>query len=200
MYFLSQWKTILAAAFVLTAPLLHAQEAPTVSRPVDVAVMYTAEHMQYSFGNNIWLQGGSGELAVALKDHFGIVANVTGEKFSGAIGFSSLSEVAFTSGPRYTHALGHGPARLAQSRLFAEALFGGVHGFNGVFPYSNGASETSNAFAMQAGGGYDIDWKHGIAFRPFDVHFVRTDLPNGSSNRQHDVRVSAGIVWRPVDR
>jgi len=32
------------------------------SQPVDAAVMFNAEHTQYTYGNNFWLYGASGEL------------------------------------------------------------------------------------------------------------------------------------------
>ena len=58
----------------------------------------------------------------------------------------------------------------------------------------------SRDFKLQLGGGYGRSLQPCRAFRVLDVHYVRTDLPNGSTNRQNDLLLGAGIVWRPVDR
>jgi outer membrane immunogenic protein len=181
----------LGAAVTGYAQNLHTQE----SQPVDVAVMFNAEHAQYSYGNNFWMYGGSGELAFRLKYNFSLVVNETGMTAQGNSGANSFSRTMTTAGPRYTLPLGH-----TRSRIFAEGLFGGVHGFNSVFPSTNGALQTANAFGMQLGGGYDLKINNTWSFRVVDVHYVRTDLPNGFSNRQQDLLLGTGIVWRPVDR
>jgi hypothetical protein len=164
------------------------------SQPVDVAVMFNAERAEYSYGNNFWLYGGSGEVAAHLKYNLSLVVNVTGVTSQGSSGRNSFSKVMTTAGPRYTLPLGH-----MRSRIFAEGLFGGVHGFNSVFPATNGLLQSANAFAMQLGGGYDLSLSHTWALRVIDVHYVRTDLPNGFTNKQQDLLLGAGIVWRPVD-
>jgi hypothetical protein len=87
-----------------------------------------------------------------------------------------------------------------RTQVFAEDLFGGVHGFNSVFPSINGAPPSANAFAMQIGGGLDYSVSSTLSIRVIDAHYVRTDLPNGFTNRQSDLLLGAGIVWRPFDR
>jgi hypothetical protein len=83
-----------------------------------------------------------------------------------------------------------------RSRVFVEGHVGGVHGFDGVFPAANSANFSANAFAMQTGGGYDIDFNKKISFRPIAASYVLTHLPNGASNTQNDLKVGAGVVFR----
>jgi hypothetical protein len=184
---------LLTALCVVAAPVVHGQRAGK-SQPVDVAVMFNAERAQYSYGNNFWPYGGSGEVAAHLKYNVSLVVNVTGVTSPGSSDQNSFSKVMTTAGPRYTLPLGH-----TRSRIFAEGLFGGVHGFSGVFPTKNGPLQAATAFALQLGGGYDLSLSQTWALRVIDMHYVRTDLPNGFTNRQQDLLIGAGIVWRPVD-
>jgi len=161
---------------------------------LDLAAMYTTERSNYSYGSNIWLQGGAAEAALPVKWHLGAVANLTGEHTGGKNGGSPFSEVAFTVGPRYTWALVHAYLH-TQTRLFGEALFGGVHGFDAPFPTSAGPASSFNAFAMQIGAGFDVDLGRHFAVRPLDLHYVQTHLPNGGTNRQNDLRLGFGVVY-----
>jgi outer membrane immunogenic protein len=186
-------KYILAAAFgVSAASVIDAQSVST--QPVDVAVLFNAEHTQYSYGSNFWLYGGSGEVAVRFHYNLGLVVNATGVSSSGSATSQSFSKIMTTAGPRYRLPLKH-----MRSQLFVEGLFGGVHGFDSVFPSANGPLPSANAFAMQLGGGYDLSLNRTWSLRVIDIHYLRTDLPNGATNQQHDLLIGAGIVWRPID-
>ena len=174
-----------------------ASPSPRESQPMDFAVMFNAEHAQYSYGSGFWMFGGSAEVAIKLKYNFSLAINSTGTASSGVNGGVPFSKVMTTAGPRYTLPLGHSSA--GRSRIFVEGLFGGVHGFNSTFPATAGPLTSANSVAMQLGGGYEWSLKRAWAIRVLDVHYVRTDLPNGSTNRQNDLLLGAGIVWRPVD-
>jgi hypothetical protein len=152
--------------------------------------MYVAERSKLTFGDSFWMQGGSGELNFPAYKRISLAMNVTGARNgnlnSGNLGFSKVS---FVAGPRYTMGL-------HKSRIYAEGLVGGVHGFDSTFPASNAANFSANSLAVQVGGGYDIDWNNRISFRPIAASYVLTHLPNGASNSQNDFKVAAGIVFR----
>jgi hypothetical protein len=171
---------------------VHAQapKPPTPAPIVDVSFLYVAEHTKVTYGSSVWLQGGSGELAFPLYKNLGLAMNVTGaHKSALTSGGPGVSKVSFVAGPRFTYPMRH-------ARVFGEALFGGVHGFAGAFPGVTTVVSSANAFALQAGGGLDIDWNRQVSFRPIDASYVRTQLPNGGTNVQHDLRLAAGIVLR----
>ena len=71
-----------------------------------------------------------------------------------------------------------------------------MHGFDAVFPSVSGARKAANAFAMQAGGGVDLDLRKYLALRLIQASYVRTSLPNGSDSLQNNLKLAAGIVWR----
>jgi hypothetical protein len=101
------------------------------------------------------------------------------------------SLISFTAGPRYTYKVDHH----LTSRLFIETLFGGTHAFGAAFPAPGGPAQSVNVFAMQLGGGYDIDLGSHFAIRVIDAHYVQTRIPNGTNNTQNDLRLGAGIVY-----
>jgi hypothetical protein len=183
--------TLLAVALGMVSTPAHAQAAakePT-AQTADFALMFVAEQTKYTFGSNIWLQGGAAEAALPLPHHFGAVLNLTGGHSAGTNGGQPLSEISFTAGPRYTVETG------SRSRLFIETLFGGTHAFGAAFPAPGGPAQSVNVFAMQLGGGYDIDLGSHFAIRVIDAHYVQTRIPNGTNNTQNDLRLGAGIVY-----
>lgn len=187
--------TLLAVALgILSSTPAHAQAAAKepAAQTADFALMYVTERTKYTFGSNIWLQGGAAEAALPLPHHFGAVFNVTGGHSAGKNGGTQLSEISFTLGPRYTYEFDHH----VSSRFFVETLFGGAHGFDSAFPTATGPAQSVNVFAMQLGGGYDVDLGSHFAVRVIDAHYVQTRLPNGTNNTQNDLRLGAGIVYR----
>jgi hypothetical protein len=185
-------KALLCGALVTATTAAFAQNAPMkeTGSIADVSVMYSVEHAKVIGSDSVWLQGGSGELAFPLYRNLGATLNVTGAR-SGDLGTGRgcFSKVAFVAGPRYT-------VPLRKFRVYGEALFGGVHGFDATFPSVDGAQTSANAFAMQAGGGLDMDWKRHIAIRVIEASYIRTDLPNGGSNIQNDLKLTTGITLR----
>lgn len=186
-------KKALLCGLLIVSHALIAQNTLGKAKPVptlDLGFLYSTERAKLTTGDNFWLQGGSGEVAFPVYRSLGVAMNLTGAHADN-LGTDkvSFSKVAFTAGPRYT--LG-----LHRYRIFAEALFGGVHGFDAVFPSASGAQKSANAFALQAGGGVDVDWKKHLAIRLIEVDYVRTSLPNGSDNVQNSLKLATGVVWR----
>jgi hypothetical protein len=80
--------------------------------------------------------------------------------------------------------------------LFADALFGGIHAFDGAFSVAAGTNSSANAFATQLGGGLDLNLGKDFGIRPLEVDYVRTTLPNSASNTQDNLRLAFGITYR----
>jgi hypothetical protein len=98
-----------------------------------------------SGGGNFWAQGGSVDAGFTFFHGFGVAANFTGDHTSNIAPGVDLGLLEFMAGPRYTLRAGS----KHESRVFAEALFGGVHGFDSVFPVSLTVSNTANSFAIK---------------------------------------------------
>jgi hypothetical protein len=70
-----------------------------------------------------------------------------------------------------------------------------VHGFNGVYPASSSTTSSANAFALQAGGGFNYYLTKQWGLRLFEADYVRTALPNNAANIQNDLRLGFGVTY-----
>lgn len=180
----------ISAASALT---LRAQ-VPASRSPheVDLAVTWNAQRNHLTNGTSFWRQGGALELSAEVTHGFGAAINISGSHVSNINGTGvSLTTINTTFGPRYTWASHSG--KLA---LFGQGLIGESHGLDGVFPSPQGSQAEFNTFALQTGGGLDLRLRSRFAVRPIQVDWVRTQYPNGATNVQNDLRLSAGIVLR----
>lgn len=160
------------------------------SKTLDLGLMYSTQVTNYVASQKFWMQGGGVDAAYPVYRQFSGVVNFSVLRGNGSQADDvSLMTTTFTAGPRYTRSFSK------RSRLFGEALFGVTHGSDSVFPTSTGQTTSATAFALQAGAGYDLQWREHIAFRIPAVDYVRTDLPNGAANVQNVLRISAGVVF-----
>ena len=58
----------------------------------------------------------------------------------------NLGTMTFVAGPRYVYEFVKHKPRKLQTQFFGDGLFGGVHGFDGLFPTSSGAETSANSF------------------------------------------------------
>lgn len=123
-----------------------------------------------------------------------------------------LGKISFGVGPRYTVDVSRYTKRLSHDhsvRVFGQFLFGESHSFNTYIPYTiqygnqgTGAGatpqyiyETTNTcVSEEGGGGIDIGMGR-FSIRPIQGAWVRTHVPDGNTNRQESVRLSAGIAF-----
>lgn len=194
---------LLFGGSVLMSLCAQAQQASPMSghtTDIDVAVTFVAERAKIVSVDCgcFWLYGGSTDIAFTFFHGLGVAANLTGEHASDIQPGVDLDKVMFAMGPRYTYSpqkwnnhylASHGMA------FFGEGLVGGVHGFNTVFPSSNGAQGAASSFAIQVGGGMDLRVSKTIGIRAFEAHYVRSTLPNNADNVQHDLRLAGGISF-----
>ena len=164
-----------------------------IAAPIEIFVGYSNLHANQGPGQCgcFNMNGGSTEVAFHTWRWFSAVADLTGER-TGSVngGPQGLSLTSFTAGPRFTYPIHH---RYAP---FVQALVGAVHGFDTYFPVTSGSTGAANGFALLAGGGLDIRMKSWLAIRPVQADYFLTQLPNGGDNRQNNLRLSAGVVFR----
>jgi hypothetical protein len=175
------------------AGLLAQAQKPTVithGADVDVAITYVAERAKIASIDCgcFWLQGGSGDLAITFSHGLGVAANLTGVHAANVAPGIDLDKVLFAMGPRYTYDRG-------RWALFGEALFGGAHAFNTIFPSSTGVVGGASSYAMMFGGGLDFQAARHIRLRALEADYVRSTLPNNANNTQNDLRLAAGLSF-----
>jgi hypothetical protein len=190
--------TMMIPAFVGAQQVQTGSKSQAIS--TDLAVTYVAEraNLESESCGCFWLQGGSGEAAVTFYHGLGMAVNVTGEHASNIGPGVDLSKLSVTAGPRYTVSTSRYTAHLLKkqpTRIFGEALFGGVHAFDSIFPESMGTTASAGSFSMQVGGGVDVGLGKGFGIRALEVDYVRSELPNVGSNTQNDLRLAFGISY-----
>ncbi len=157
----------------------------------DVAFTYDTVLANVTTGNEFWMQGGSAQAEARLWRRLYGVADVAGLHASNVNGSGiGLDLITATFGPRYTWS----PHRRVV--LFGQVLAGEVHGFNSIFPSSSGTNSTGNSFALQIGGGINLPLTYHFLVRAFDADWLRTQLPNATTNVQNNLRLGIGMVYR----
>jgi hypothetical protein len=143
------------------------------------------------------MQGESIELSATLYRGFGVALNFSGAQLSDISPSSfDLTMLTTTVTPRYTWSLELRGDPQQRIDVFGQALVGVANGLHSAFPTSSGTQSDANSFALQVGGGVDVVLTKGLTVRPLQVDWIRTELPNGSTNLQNSLRLSAGIVFR----
>lgn len=142
--------------------------------------------------NGFWMQGGSIQVHARLWHGLGIVGDVAGMHTASTSGSKvGLDLLTATFGPRYTWAPAHG-----HYSIFGQALAGEANGLDSVFPSSLGTKASASSVAVYLGGGVNLGLKHRIALRLFEADWLRTELPNSTTNVQNSLRLGSGIVFR----
>lgn len=167
---------------------------------VDLAATYTEQYSNLVSTPTFWHGGGSVEISAQYYRGFGLAGNIAGTQTGNAADSGvGLSVVTATFGPRYTFDRPFGMERKKSLAIFGQGLVGTAWGFNSYFPSSTGATWDASSLALQVGGGVDFGSRH-WAIRAFQADWLRTQLPNGTTNVQNTLRLGAGIVFRIPQR
>jgi hypothetical protein len=186
---------MLAAGAASTPGMAAAQNAP-----IDLAVTYDALHTNHITAQNFWMQGGAMELGARAYRGLGIAARVEGlHAGTNSSTGEPLSLVTAVFGPRYTI-----ETRSQRYAIFGEGLAGISNGFHSLFSEGSGpvgsvnagTTSSSNALAVDVGGGLDVQLNRRFAVRAFRASYLRTQFPNTTTNVQNSLSLSAGVVVR----
>ena len=174
-----------------TPSAARAQAAPS-PHPVSVAVEYTYVRTNIAPGCACFsLNGGSAQVLVSLTRNVDALADITLATQSAITPDSyTLTQLNYTFGARYLPT-----DRSARYQPFAEARLGGASAFGNLSPQRTGYGG-SNAFAVEAGGGLQVRLRPHVTVIPFEANYLLTTFSNGADNRQNDLRLSAGLLFR----
>jgi len=163
-----------------------------VHSSLDVAILYTPLLTNVVSADRFTMQGGTLQMHGQFYRGWGAVADVSVlQSASSGSARVGLDLVASTFGARYTWAL---PRR--RFSFFGQGTLGEVNGLNSTFPSLPLATATGKSIAFQAGGGITIGVSRRFALRALDAEWLRTQLPNSTTNVQNSLRIGAGIVFR----
>jgi hypothetical protein len=196
-------ETLLLSATMMTST--HAQTSSAAPHKVreqdsihtpEVAVTYDLERGKISntADTSFWLLGGGVEVALPIARGFGIAATLTGQSAANIQPGVNLSKLSYLAGPRFTVSSSRFTVHHV-SKVFGNILFGGARAFNSLFPGLGAPASTANAFALQLGGGLDLALANGFSLRALEIDYVRTGLPNNSTNSQDDLHLAFGLSY-----
>jgi hypothetical protein len=177
----------------LAVSSLAAQDVPSdPQRRLEVAVMYTPLRANENTSDEFWMQGGAAQIHGRFWRNLGVVADVAGLHVAN-IGSSGvgLDMLTTTFGPRFTWSTLH-----LKLSIYGQGLVGEANAFNGVFPAQAGTTTSAKSLAVLVGGGASLDVRPNLAVRVMEADWLRTQLPNATTNVQNNLRLGAGIVFR----
>jgi outer membrane immunogenic protein len=188
-------KNYLGIVVLLLAGALNA--AAQEPSKLDLSVHYSYIHARQvpSGGCCFQMNGGGISLTYYAKRSLGLEADI-GSAYNGNVNGSgfNLNLTSYLFGPRISL---HREQRWSP---YGHVLFGGGHAggtlYTRGFSVGSGSPAAQNAFMMAAGGGLEVALK-----RRFGLHLLQADwyfgkFPNGSQDRQNNLRLSAGIIFR----
>lgn len=175
---------MLKSAWVFCLLLFLAISAVAQDYPrVEVFGGYSYVHSNFA-GTGLNFNGGSGSIAVNVTQVIGLVGDFGGyhNNTSGV----STNNFTYLFGPKFAY---RGNERVTP---YFHVLLGGIHASSSF----GTVSASSNAFALAIGGGLDAKVAPHIAIRVAQIDYLLTKLQDDKDDRQNNVRVSAGIVFR----
>lgn len=190
--------------------------APSVREPgstpkVDIFLGYSYLRAapELASGNRLVdLNGGSASIAFNLSRYLAIAADFGGyddTRLRLAGPGANPPSVADSSGSAFTYLFGPRLSFRNHSRItpFAQVLLGAAHAGKVTLSSCTGSSCTplpaQTAFALTAGGGFDIRLVRHISIRAIQAEYLMTrfsDPTTGAGNTQNDLRLSAGLLFR----
>jgi hypothetical protein len=198
----------LVALILLTAGTILAQDNTFPKVETSPAFMFIRTPTSFTapngtkFNESFNCAGGGGTFAYNFTSLLGIAADLGGCKYLGETVPALSSKVSgsdftFMFGPRFTF-------RSASAfRPFFEVNFGGNRlslKCNSGTPCS-GITYTKDAFALTAGGGFDIKLSKKFALRLIQAEYLYTRFGNScqfalcsNNNNQNSLRIKSGIV------
>ena len=190
--------------------------APSVREPrstpkVDIFLGYSYLRAVPELANGnrlVDLNGGSASIAFNLSRYFALAADFGGyddTRLRLAGPGANPPTVVDSGGSAFTYLFGPRLSFRNHSRVtpFAQVLFGAAHAGQVSLSGCTGSSCTplpaQTAFAMTAGGGFDIRLARHISIRAIQAEYLMTrfsDPTTGAGNTQNDLRFSAGLLFR----
>ncbi len=188
-------KALLAGVCMMASSWAWSQSATSEEQAparFDEALTYNSLLANVTTGDEFSMQGGSAQVQARLWHRLCAVADVAGLHAGNVNGTAiGLDLITATFGPRYVWSPSH-----HRVVFFGQALVGEAHGMNSIFPSSSGTNSTGNSLALQIGGGVDLPLTYHFSVRALDADWLRTQLPNATTNVQNNLRLGIGIVYQ----
>ena len=146
--------------------------------------------------DNFYLRGATIDYGTDLFHGMGPVVSFNGLAVTNLRKQIDIHQASFLAGGRYTYSRGHITPTIwnRKGSIFGEGLFGLTLATSGIYPDGNKLVSNASGFTYAFGGGINYNIYHAFELRLMSHYFI-TDLPNGGSNQQRNIQVSAGVNW-----
>lgn len=169
-------------------------------RSSDFGMVYVQERSNFispgaAGSHYFYLRGASVDYGMSLWKGIGVTGSATGIAVSNLNSNVDIQHIEFLGGVRYTYNLGHiTPTTWGRhGGIFAEGKAGYTFAIAGQYPQNGTIQSSAAALTYAGGGGINVHIYQRFDLRLIEVHYVRTQLPNGTNNQQDDIRAAAGI-------
>ncbi len=137
------------------------------------------------------LYGGAAQVQFGLAPHLFLLGDVTVARQSALTpdGYA-LTESTYMGGVRYSPL-----ASRRRLQPFGDVLLGLAHAGGSLAPSRTGYGN-SNTFGLQLGGGVQMRLGRHVQLVPVQAEYLLTTFPNGGTNQQNQLRLSAGLLYR----
>jgi hypothetical protein len=197
-------KVILLAGFMTFAAYLSAEptqvaspvssvggpgEASKANPAIEVSLGYTYLHANAPPGTCecFSFNGGYGAFIANLPHGLSVVGDISAATASNISGTTEgLTVVNYLFGPRYSWRPGSG-----RFTTYGQFLLGGSSQSSNI-----AAVPHVSAFAFSPGGGVSVGLTHHFGLNLAEVDWLHSQLPNAGNNRQNDLRISSGVLFR----
>ena len=184
--------------FVLLSSLTPAISGQRPANTIDAYVTFSEMYANAPVGGCgcFWMAGGVGGVSVPVWRNFSAVVEAGGHTTDHIPGFNTGLSLFYGMGGVRMRLPNH-----TRFQPFGQALFGGVHGFDGYFPAPVGKSPTSydTSYAATVGGGLDIAVSKHFWIRAVQADYFYSELRNVQGDRQNQLRIGAGVLFRGSD-
>jgi hypothetical protein len=187
---------LLVLPFLAFTPRAHAQ---IFNHPADLGMSFTQQRSKFvgsSSTDFFYLRGATIDYGMDLWHGIGPVISLNGLAATNLRQVIDIHQASFMGGVRYSYSKGHITPTIWNRRgsIFGEAQTGYVDATSGYYPDGNNLNSSAGGITYSFGGGINYNIYHAFEVRVMS-HYVITDLPNGGTNQQKNIQVSAGVNW-----
>ncbi|MFC6645621.1 outer membrane beta-barrel protein [Granulicella cerasi] len=184
---------------VALALLAAMPQKAAAQRSYDLGMMYTQERSKFVGANTstnyFYLRGATIDLGYTFWKGIGVVGSGTGLAGTNLLTDIDIQHIEGTGGLRYTYNFGHITPTATNRKLgvFVEGKGGYTLATAGQYPVNGVVQNHASGLTYMGGGGVNLHAYQRFDVRLIDAQYVITKLPNGTTNQQNTLRLSAGI-------
>lgn len=178
--------------------LLGTASSACSQRSTDFSLSYTQERAAFvgaAADRYFYLRGATADVGYTFFRGIGLAVSGTGLAATNLRGSIDIHHVQALVGPRYTYNWGHitNTHTSRKGSAFVDGKIGYTLATAGQYPYDDVLDQRASSLTYQGGGGLNLHMYHRFDLRLIEIHYVRTQLPNGGSNTQNTLRLASGI-------